>query len=31
MDPMRLPKIMISWNLKEGKNEVVPEELGKMG
>jgi hypothetical protein len=31
MDPMRLPKIMINWKPEEGKNEVVPEEPGKMG
>ena len=30
MDPTRLPKIMIDWYLWEGKNEAVPEELGKM-
>jgi hypothetical protein len=32
MDPMRLPKIMINWKPEgRGKNEVVPEEPGKMG
>jgi hypothetical protein len=31
MDRMRLPKIMINWKPDEGKNEVVPEEPGKMG
>ena len=29
MDPTRLPKIMIG-NLKEGNNEAVPGEPGKM-
>jgi len=24
-------KLWLSGNLKEGKNEAVPEELGKMG
>jgi hypothetical protein len=31
MDPTRLPKIMVTGNVKEGKNEAVPEEPGKMG
>ena len=31
MDPTRLPKIMINWKLKEGKNEAVPEEPVKIG
>jgi len=30
MDLTRLPKIMIHWKLKEGKNEAVPGEPGKM-
>ena len=31
IDPTRLPKLWLTGNLKEGKNEAVPEELGKMG
>jgi hypothetical protein len=32
MDPMRLPVITINWKPeRKKKNEIVPEELGKMG
>jgi hypothetical protein len=30
MDPTRIPKLWFIGNLKEGKNEAVPEEAGKM-
>jgi hypothetical protein len=30
MDPTRLPNLCFTGNLKEGINEAVPEEPGKM-
>jgi hypothetical protein len=30
MDPTRLPKVRLTGNLKEGKNEAVTEGPGKM-
>jgi hypothetical protein len=31
MDQTRLSKFMINWKPKEGKNQAVSEEPGKMG